>query len=315
MHATALDARIALVAERQAGAFTWSQARNCGFGKATVGRRIRSGRWHRALPGVYVLAGAPRTRALGLWVAVLAAGPASFVSHESAGLVHGARALPLRPVTLSAPHGSHHRLAGIMVHQIDDVAPDHRMTMSGLPITTAARTVVDLAAVIPPARLSDVADDLVQARATTWPAIGSVFRDVLRAGKPGMAAVASLLDDRCGADVPADSKLERALLTALAAGGLPAPVRQMPLPGRGPVRGLVDAAYPDARVVLEADGRTYHMRLTAMRRDRERDAQVVKAGWLPLRFVYDQIVRAPAAVCDDVATTRAVRLPLFGHAA
>jgi very-short-patch-repair endonuclease len=129
-----------------------------------------------------------------------------------------------------------------------------------------------------------------------------------------MTTVAAMLDDRCGHQVPADSHLERSLFTALAAGGLPVPVRQMALPGRGAVRGLVDAAYPDARIVLEADGRTYHMRLDAMRRDRERDAQVVKAGWVPLRFVYEQIVHDPAAVAEDVRVSRAVRLPLFAAA-
>ncbi|HEX6567588.1 MAG TPA: DUF559 domain-containing protein, partial [Acidimicrobiales bacterium] len=156
---------------------------------------------------------------------------------------------------------------------------------------------------------------LVQARATSWHAIGGVFRDVVRPGKPGMATVTALLDDRCGTTVPAASTLERALFTALAAGGLPEPVRQMPLPGSGPVRGLVDAAYPDARIVLEADGRTYHMRLADMRRDRERDARVVKAGWVTMRFVYSQVVDDPAAVCADVAEARRVRLPLFAAAA
>jgi very-short-patch-repair endonuclease len=311
MDSKALDARIGLVAQRQAGAFDWSQARACGFGKATIGRRVRSGQWDRPHPGVYAVAGAPKSRLLALWIAVLAVGQGSVISHESAAQVHGANALPLAPVTLTARHGSHHRLAGLVVHQIDDVARRHRTRVDGLPVVTAARSIVDLGSMLPLDRLGDVADDLVQARATTWPAIGAVFSDVVRPGKPGMATVATLLDDRCGTQVPAQSKLERALFTALAAGGLPAPVRQMPLPGRAPRRGLVDAAYPDARIVVEADGRTYHMRLADMRRDRERDAQVVKAGWVPLRFVHEQVVHEPASVCADIAETRAVRLELL----
>jgi very-short-patch-repair endonuclease len=315
MNTASLDARIGLVASRQAGAFTWAQARSCGFGKATIGRRSRSGQWQRLLPGVYATAGAPRSRELDLWAAVLAAGHGALVSYESAARVHGASRLTARPITLTAAHGSHHRLPGITVHQIDDVAPHHRTTIDGLPVVTAARAVVDLGARLRPDRLGDVADDLVQLRATSWPAIGAVFRDVLRPGKPGMATLARLLDDRCGTHVPAGSMLERALFTALAAGGLPAPERQVPLPGRGPVRGLVDAAYPDARIVIEADGRTYHMRLRDMRRDRERDAQVVKSGWVPMRFMYDQVLGRPASVCSDIAEARSVRLPLFAAAA
>jgi len=174
---------------------------------------------------------------------------------------------------------------------------------------TAARSVVDLGANLSLSRLGDVADDLVQRRATSWPAIERVFGDVLRPGKPGMATVSLLLDDRCGSTVPAGSRLERFLFTALAAGGLPAPERQVPRPG------LVDAAYADAQIVIEADGRTYHMRYRDMRRDRERDAQAVAAGWAPMRFVYEQIVGDPMAVCAAVAEARAVRLRQLGQAA
>ncbi len=315
METRALDARINLIARRQGSAFTWAQARECGFGKATIGRRVGTGAWIRPYPGVYVHAGAPPTRQQALWAAVLAAGGGALVSHESGALVHGTRRLPLEPVTLTGPHGAHHKLPGVVVHQIDDVAAGHRTTVDGLPVVTAARSVVELGSRLSLDRLGDVADDLVQIRATTWAAIGAVFRDVARPGKPGMPTVAALLDDRCGTRVPAASALERALFSALAAAGLPAPVRQMPLPGSGRVRGLVDAAYPDARILLETDGRTYHMRLQDMRRDRERDAQAIAAGWVTMRFLHDQVVGDPEGVCADIAAARRVRLPLFAAAA
>jgi Transcriptional regulator, AbiEi antitoxin/Protein of unknown function (DUF559) len=285
MHTTALDARINLIARRQGGAFTWAQARECGMGKATIGRRVSTGVWNRPYPGVYVLGGAPPTRLQALWAAVLAAGGGALVSHESGAIFHGARGLAPEPLTLTAPHGAHHRLTGVTVHQIDDVAEWHRTTVDGLPVVTAARSVVELGSRLSLERLGDVADDLVQARATTWRAIGAVFRDVARPGKPGMPTVAALLDDRFGTGV------------------------------HGRVRGLVDAAYLDARVLLETDGRTYHMRLQDMRRDRERGAQAVATGWVTLRFMYDQVVGDPAGVCADIAAARRVRLPLFASAA
>src|SRR3546814_15986099 len=89
---------------------------------------------------------------------------------------------------------------------------------------------------------------------------------------------------------------------------------QIPLPGRGPTRGIADGGYLDAQIVLEADGRRWHGRLKAARRDRERDAQVVRAGWGPLRFVYEQLVHDPAEVCAVVAETRATRLALLHRA-
>ena len=88
----------------------------------------------------------------------------------------------------------------------------------------------------------------------------------------------------------------------------------MPLPG-GRSSGLVDAAYVDARIIVETDGRTDHMRLQDMRRDRERDAQAIAAGWVTLRFLYDQVVGDPGGVCADIVAARRVRLPLFAAAA
>jgi very-short-patch-repair endonuclease len=110
--------------------------------------------------------------------------------------------------------------------------------------------------------------------------------------------------------VPPQSVLERALFEALARGGLPAPRRQVPLPGRGSVEGIVDAAYPDTRVVLEADGRRWHTRVRDLKRDHDRDADVSRAGWLALRFTYEQIMGDPGGVAAVVRDVRAVRLPV-----
>jgi very-short-patch-repair endonuclease len=92
-------------------------------------------------------------------------------------------------------------------------------------------------------------------------------------------------------------------------------VRQLPLPGRGRVRGIADGGYPDARIVLEADGRRWHDRVAAARRDRERDAQAARVGWQTLRWVYEQVMDDPAEVCATVRDTRQVRLDLFRRAA
>jgi very-short-patch-repair endonuclease len=68
-------------------------------------------------------------------------------------------------------------------------------------------------------------------------------------------------------------------------------------------------------MILEADGRRWHARVAAAKLDRERDAQVARAGWLPLRFVYEQIVGDPAGVCEVVSDTREMRLAQLRRAA
>lgn len=302
------DARLALLAGRQAGAFTYSQALNVGFPRSTIGRRLGSGAWQRLHPGVYSSGGVNRSRELDLWAAALAAGHGAVLSHESAALAHGAERLPLHPITLTNPHGSHHRIEGVVVHQIDDLIRTHRTTWKGLPVSTPARTIVELGATQGVETIGRVADDLVRERRTSYAAIASVLAAVTRPGKPGIEKLALVLDERSGGYVPPASELERCLFSALEAGGLPPPVRQLPLPGRDAIRGIADGGYLDALVVLEADGRRWHTRVEAARRDRERDAQVIRAGWVPLRFVYEQIVADPTGVCEAVAETRERRL-------
>jgi very-short-patch-repair endonuclease/predicted transcriptional regulator of viral defense system len=314
MDANGRDARLGLLARRQMGAFSFSQALAIGFSRATISRRLATGAWVRLYPGVYVLSGTPERRVLALWAAVLAVG-CGVITHESAALLHGVERLPGDPITLTSPHGSHHRLAGLLVHQIDDLRPGQRMVLHGLPVSTPARTVVELGATTGTEVLGRVADDLVRMQKVTYADISSVLADLTRPGKPGIERVATMLDERGDGFVPAASELEELLFTVLEAGGLPAPERQVPLPGRSMGRGLVDGAYRDAQMVLEADGRRWHMRVEAARRDRERDAQVVRAGWVPLRFVYEQLTNAPGQVCDIVRETREHRLELLRRAA
>jgi hypothetical protein len=309
------DARLALLAGRQAGAFSFLQAVGVGFPRPTISRRLATGVWERLHPGVLTVAGLPRSSALERWAAVLAVGPDAVLSHETAALIHGAERLGETPITLTNPHGAHHRLDGVTVHQIDDLRAHHRTTWQGLPVSTAARAVVELGATQGAATIGRVADDLVRAGRTSYGAVASVLAEVMRRGKPGMEKVVHVLDERGDGYVPPASELERALFAALDAGGLPAPVRQLPLPGRGPIAGVADGGYLDAQVVLEADGRRWHARVEAARRDRERDAQVVRAGWVPLRFVYEQIVDDPAGVCATVAEVRATRLAQLRRAA
>ena len=312
------DARLALLAGRQGGAFSFAQALEIGFPRATLHRRLASGIWVKRFAGVYGFGGAETTRVHDLWCAALACGPDASITHESSALIHGAEHLPLDPVTLTAPHGAHARLDGVFVHQIDDLTSADVMIWNGLRVSKPARVVVELGATQSVAVIGRVADDLIRLRKTTYPQICAAFHRVVRPGKPGMQRVARVLDDRGDGYVPPASELERTLFAVLVAGGLPAPVRQLPLPGRGvrgSIRGVVDAGFPDAQLLLEADGRRWHDRLDAARADRERDAQAARVGWQTLRFVHEQLVGGPAEVCAIVEDTLRVRLALLGRAA
>lgn len=307
--AATLDTRVALLAERQCGAFSRMQALAIGATDPTMQRRVRMGRWSRPYPGVYVVAGAPPSWRQEVWCAYLAAGTDAVVSHETALRLHEIDLVPPRPITLTVAHGGHARLPGVFVHQIDDLRR-HRVSMvAGLPVSVVERVAVELAATLRPRHLSRVVDELVSTKRTTNARIAACLYEVARPGKPGVAKLAEVLDTRGDGYVPPQSELERALFAALAAGGLPEPRRQFPLPGRGAITGVVDAAYVEPKLIVEADGRRWHQRVDALKRDRLRDAEAARVGWLTLRFVYEQIVYDPAEVCATVADVMASRHP------
>jgi very-short-patch-repair endonuclease len=304
------DARGTALAAGQGGVISRAQAQACGLTRRMIDHRVRSGRWQRLHQGVYAVAGVPQSWLSAVWAATLAAGPDSVVSHETALLLHGVsdRMLPRLPIKLVGPHGAHVRVAGAVVHQSRDVSAIPAMRhRSGLVVTTPARAIVDVAATVGVRHLGLLVDEVVVARLASLVQISCCLRDVARRGRPGVRALGGVLDDRRSGYVPPNSELERKMFAVLSAGGLPEPQRQVPLPGRGAVEGLVDAAYPDVKLVIEADGRRWHTRARDIARDHERDAEAARAGWLALRLLYEQIVGDPEGTCATVRDVRQAR--------
>jgi Transcriptional regulator, AbiEi antitoxin/Protein of unknown function (DUF559) len=306
------DALTAAAAATQAGTISRAQARSMGMTDRMIDYRLHRGRWLRLHSGVYAVAGAPDAWHRDLWAAALAVGPAGNVSHESALLVRGLdpRDVPRHPFTFSGPRGSRCRALGVVIHQVDDIRAHHADQVDGLRVTTAARAIVDVAAVVGPKRLGHLVD-LATDRLTSVTRIAACAAELARPGKPGIGQLGAVLDARGPGYVPPRSELESRLFAALAANGLPPPVRQYPLPGRGAVEGLVDAAYPDVRVVIEADGRRWHTRVRDLRRDHQLDAEAARVGWQTLRFLYEEITDCPnevAATIADVLRVRAMQL-------
>lgn len=307
------DQRATEVATSQAGCVARAQALEAGMSDSMIRNRVHRRHWRRLHPGVYVVGGAPQTWHQDVWAAALAAGPQVTVSHESALLLHGVPVdqLPRYPVTLTAPPGCHHRISGAVVHQLGDPEPRHIVDLAGLPVSRPDRAIIEVAANLKARRLGSLLDYLITERQTSLAQVATCLGEVAARGKRGVRTLGSVLDERGDGYVPPASWLEQRLLETLANAGLPPPVRQIELPGRGVVEGIVDAGYPEARLLIEADGRRWHSRQVDQRWDRLRDGEAARVGWLTLRFFYEQIVEEPnevAATVDDVRTTRQAQL-------
>lgn len=302
-----VDARLAGVAGRHAGAFSMADVVESGGDRWLATRRIATGRWIGPSGGPWVLAGGADSLDRRRHLALLALGPGAVLSHQSAAELHRLDGIPRDLVVVTIPHHRAYEPPTTMtVHRIDDLAPAHLDIVDGFPTTTPARTIVDLAAVVSDGRLRRAVEQAVVDRRATFSDIDRVVREVRRRGKPGIGRLVRVLDPLAGEPPPA-SFLEHQLALVIRWAGVEA-VRQYPLPWRRePVIGLADAAVPASRLLVEADGRRWHARLDAMSLDRRRDREAVLAGWTTLRWVYEDLVNDPATAASELRAAARIR--------
>jgi predicted transcriptional regulator of viral defense system len=144
---------IADLADRQHGVVAHRQLVALGIGKAAVQRRARAGRLHRLHRGVYAV-GHRRVSAHGHWMAaVLAYGPTALLSHRSAATLWGIRPTSASRADVTVDGRTRHHQHGIVLHLPRHLHPEDRVVRDAIPITSIARTLLDLAPVLQPGHL------------------------------------------------------------------------------------------------------------------------------------------------------------------
>ncbi|MHB1139864.1 MAG: type IV toxin-antitoxin system AbiEi family antitoxin domain-containing protein [Microthrixaceae bacterium] len=293
------------LAAGQHGVVSMDQVSELGVDRRQIQRATRAGALIRLHPQVYRMRGAPTSRDQRVQAAVLQVDQ-SLASHESSLWLLGVEKSPFR-VAVTVPPWSRSSLDGITVHRHH--VPDlHRTVVRGIPCTTLPRTIVDVATVFGRDRLDDLLDRVtVTDRRTTVGAISRCLRQSSRRGRRRIAVLAQLLDDRGPSEPAPRSKVERRVDAAIAETDLPTPVAEYPLPSRGADRGFVDRAWPDAQLILEIDGRSWHARERDMAKDRARDRAAARAGWLTIRVLDQEVADELPAVIEDLVAVHALR--------
>ncbi len=298
---------VAELAAAQYGVVARFQLLELGVSDAFIRSRLRSGEWIRSAPGVYGYRGHRATWERRVWVAYLAAGEEASVSHQTAAASFRVDGFERRGVHLTVPHPGHQRVAGATVHQSRYLPPHHTVIFNGRRTTTLSRTLVDLAPQISFKRLELAYEHAIVTDHLTYSKMARTFRELATPGRQGMIKLGRVLDERGPGFVAPASELERLLFEVAELAGLPAPVRQHPLPGHHGVEGCVDGAIPQARLIIEADGRRWHTRLADLARDLARDKQAARVGWDTLRFIHVELTDdrdESAATMQDVYEQR-----------
>jgi predicted transcriptional regulator of viral defense system len=163
--------RILAVAARQHGIAVTGQLLATGWSKDVIAGRVRDGWLRRLYRGVF-LVGPLETQQSRAIAAVLAA-PGSVLSHYPAAVLRALRPPREGPMHVTLPHGSHRR-PGLIVHRAD-LHPQDITRVHGIPVTSAARTLLDLAATEPTGELDRALNEARIARLVSDPSLNEQF--------------------------------------------------------------------------------------------------------------------------------------------
>jgi predicted transcriptional regulator of viral defense system len=280
-------ARLAELAESQYGVVSFRQLRELGFSKGAIGRARQAERLHRLHQGVYAVGHAALSDHGRCMAAVLACGPRAVLSHRSAAWLWGfLPACPLKP-EVSIPNSGRPRPA-IWAHRIAPLEAWERRISERMPVTSPARTLLDLAASNRGRRLQQAIE-----KAKRLDKLDLAEVDELLGRRRGAAGTKRLRD---GVEIYRDaafsrSRAELLFLDLVKRAGLPRPALNMFVAGHE-----IDAYWEAERFAVEVDGWDTHRTRQAFEADPLRQENLKLAGIDSIRITARRIEREPKAV-------------------
>ena len=284
------------MAAAQFGVLTYEQLLGCGLSRTQIVNRVASAQLQRLSRGVYAFGHRELKREGRLLAAVFACGPGAVLSHRSAAayweLLASARTVIDVSVTAA---GTRAKRPGIYLHCCRRLDPADLTAKDGIPITTVARTLVDLNAVVPDRLLERALEEAYIRRLLR---VGAIEDALERANGRKTGKLRRLIAAEHRTATVTRSELEERFLALIRSAGLPEPEVNAWLCGYE-----VDFLWRAQRRVIEVDGYAFHSTRQAATRDRRKDDDLEAAGYRVTRFTADQILHEPE---DTLARIRRV---------
>ena len=227
----------------------------------------------------------PATREVKWAAAVLACGPEAVLSHRSAATAWGIREWESRQVDVTSPAGRGRGRKGIRVHRASLHEIDRTLRL-GIPVTSVARTVADLAH-----ELDDEATFRLVREAQFRKLLHLPALELANRRRPSRR-LAAVIDDLLPTDTPLEDLFVQAVIRRY---DIPEPLCQQKVEGF-----RVDFHWPAARLVVETDG-SQHADPLRMQADHIRDNVLQVAGQLVLRYTKADLTRRHRRVADQIA--------------
>lgn len=308
MASTAVSEVIQRISSTQYGVCSRRQLIEAGLSPAVVASRVDSGRLVTIYPGVYAV-GRPVDSQRGRWMAaVLNCGPGAVLCRASAATLWGfgvdeprtavLRAFNRRKPTVSRTFGRDPDLR-FTIHRTRLLPASETTVVEGIPTTTVARSLLDLASILSRGQLERYFDSAARMGLLDWAALA----DVLNRG-PGWRGLRSLRILVASSDPALEnsrSDLELEFLKLCHRAGLPEPLMNTKLGGVE-----VDFLWRREKLVVELDGFRFHSARAPFESDRVRDADLHMAGYTVIRFTYRRVMVDPEFVVSRVRESLAM---------
>jgi len=281
------DVAVARLASEDWGVLSLDELRRCGLSRGTVATRVRRGWLHPVYRSVYAV-GHPQLSLEGRFMAAVKAFAGDAVlSHFSAAALWGFLDWDNRTPEVTVVQTGARICRGIRAHRTSLLEPRDVMRHEGIPVTSPARTLVDLAAVVNEKLLrSAVRRALAKHRVSIRQVAATRRRLGRRRGSVNLSRVLR-------AAAPTRSELEDVVFDLVVDSGFACPDVNRPLLLAGR-RVIPDFRWPEQRVVVEADSRTWHDNAIARQDDAQRQALLEACGERVLRVTWNQAIRSPS---------------------
>jgi len=293
-----VEAKLAKLASGSHGVVTRQELLRAGITSEEIRKRLAKGALIAIHRGVFRVGHAAPILEARYLAAVKACGPGSLLAGRAAAhLLHLLNRPPSLPEVLTIRH---RRLTGVTATRCRAIDPRDRTSWRGVPVTTAPRTMVDLAAVLDPPglarafhqaavrhRVSPAAIERILARRRNWPGTGNLRRAIHG-------------DERVSL-----SRLECSFIAAVRRARLPLPETNRRVDGH-----YVDCRWPEHRVTVELDGYRYHATRHAWEQDRQREREARARGDEFRRYTWFDVVEDPDPMLADLRSLLSRQLTL-----
>ena len=242
---------------------------------------LESSRWLPYLPVVYRVAGSSASLHQYLMGACLWGGPVTVVSHRAAAALFGLQGVAPGIVEITTTTAKKAPTPRIKLHRVKSFDDIDLSVRHGIRVTSVARTIIDLASVVPPKDLEKALNHALRFRMTSASEVEDRLRSLGSRGRRGADALLRLIADRQSLHQGSASDAEDDFISFLRWSRLPEPVGQFPIhdeEGKFVMR--CDFAYPDERVAIEIDSHTFHSEMGDRARDHTKRRKATALGWL-----------------------------------